>query len=236
MPADTVNIGGPTSQNTWAAIRSPLWKDTGYPNFTDDQYHPFPKNQNWSRHRIPFSSGYPEAIGNENPMQRAFPFQSQTNPYAYYSGSVSMCLGIYTERVLDEYDVPTSIYNYYLTIGTGDLYTGIQSNVWLYNRKQVTIGYPPKGPSPFAYFAHEMGFDYESVKYNFLGATVELEILDITTNTNIPYSIEIDFNMFPENQSLTPGVGTYIATLTQVGTTYPLADATPWRILSITMA
>jgi hypothetical protein len=185
---DEVNIGGPTSQNTWAAVRSPIWKGTGFRNV--DGGNTFPDNENWSRYTKPFSSGYPKAIGNDGMLCRAFPYWKDDVPSAYELGT-SMGLGV--NWSIDYGPGDNQTINYYLAIGTEfaiDAGSGGQI------ADQVMTGYYlPDGSPPSS---QPVGFDMPSARDNFLHATIRVKLKDLNTNLFTDHSIQITTVKLPD--------------------------------------
>ena len=181
---DEVNIGGPTSQNTWAAVRSPIWKGTGFRNV--DGGNTFPNNENWSRYTEHFSSGYPKAIGNDGKLCRAFPYwKTDANvPSSPYKEGTSMGLGVNSTIEYGPGDNQT-VY-YYLAIGTefaADAGGGGQIG------DDVMTGYALPGSSRPP--SQPVGFDMPSVRDNFLHATIKVKLKDYNTNLFTDHSIQI---------------------------------------------
>lgn len=79
MPTN-VNIGG-ASGKTWASVRAPVFKGTGYSG-TSMPY----QNENWKTAR---SAGYPN---NVTDLQRAFPFYKDNNSFPALSASTGIGL------------------------------------------------------------------------------------------------------------------------------------------------
>jgi hypothetical protein len=114
---DTINIGGPSSRATWASLRAPIWKGSGY------RGEVLPKNKNWTKvvtgsninSRI-FNYGYTEAV---SPLLRAFPFSWAADPGVGLSWST--CLGLYNLQIQNpdpEADPPVpAILEFWLCLG-----------------------------------------------------------------------------------------------------------------------
>lgn len=163
MPASVINIGGPTSQNTWAAVRSPMWNGTGYLDET------LPANKNWSRawqfyapSATPFSSGYPEAV---SPMLRAFPFLKYGGTGILWS-STSMNIGC-DYKFIDSN--PTKV-EWFLNVGEGEARTNSESPYQTY--QEVHNGYGIY----MAFTPGKVGYDINSTRATFLGTTVSVTL------------------------------------------------------------
>jgi len=171
MPASVVNIGGPTSKNTWAAVRSPMWKGTGYlGNGVQPGGYGVFKNKNWSRvgryslqSDTPFSSGYPEAV---SPLLRAFPFLKEIYPRVFALSS-SMNLGCDYQL---NYSNPYVEIEFFINVGEGEArpqpYPPYDTYEDVHNGYNVYMGYSPG----------KFGYDINSTRKTFLGATINVTL------------------------------------------------------------
>ena len=155
MPSSVVNIGGPTSQNTWAAVRCPLYKGTGF----RDQV--LPANKNWSRAnqlygaQTPFSSGYPDTV---TPLMRAFPYlKGFSNSYS--GGSTSMGLGVRFFFIDVGTETTPAIVKFFLCVGEGYV-TKYYLDPTKIN-EDVFMGYGDFGPAPASGL---VGYDINSTR------------------------------------------------------------------------
>ena len=229
-----MNIGGPTSGNTWAAVRAPIWKGTGWKEIDGTYVY-----QNWSRYTEDFSSGYPEAEGVGSKLCRAFPFKQATGYGVGYADMTSTPLGVnYTLENLPGPDARRL--NYYLALGSGGYVAG-------FDLEWVTIGYylPNGGGGPSA-SPYPVGYDMPSMRSHLVGTTVNVKLKNPETNTFSNHSVAITLanveDLLPDSQEKTQdnplfsdvNVGIFIASINFTAgfptpPTYPL-----WEVVSIT--
>jgi hypothetical protein len=164
---DEVNIGGPYYANTWAAVRCPLYKGTGYRDKV------LPANKNWSRatqpyaDETPFSSGYPDAV---TPLMRAFPFIKGFST-SYSGSSTSMGLGVRFVYVQVGDETQPTILKFFLCVGEGAVtkYYPEPTKVYEY----VYMGYGDYGPDPDS---GKVGYDINSTRGIMEDATVVVSL------------------------------------------------------------
>jgi hypothetical protein len=223
MPSDSVNIGK-DSEKTWAALRSPLFKGTGY-----REYFPYivPYNSNWSEKGIiptPHNAGYEQAIGNPNPLIRAFPFKVFTG----FGTSATMCLGVhYLDRIVSPPSVPP-VYQVdnFLSIGIG-YFVGTEDGGY---SELVYCGSWDSADQPVQ--PDDQGYDFHATRDTFRGAVVNLTIND-GVNPPLDFNVTIDDSMFPDNQDADALVGIMFYSFQHDGS---WVEPTPyWTINSVTM-
>ena len=233
MPASVVNIGGPTSGNTWAAVRAPIWKGTGWKEIGGTYEY-----QNWSRFTEDFSSGYPDAEGVGSKLCRAFPFKKATGTGVGYADMTSTPIGVnYTIEILPGPDARRI--NYYLALGSGAYYYAGFDVEW------VTIGYNlPNGGDGPASSPYPVGYDMPSMRSHLVGTTVNVKLKNPETNSFFNYSVAITLanveQLLPDNQEKTVdnpyfadvNVGIYIASINFTAG-FPDPDFPLWEVVSI---
>ena len=219
MPASVVNIGGPTSQNTWAAVRSPMWKGTGFRGLV------IPNNKNWSREGVyvpsltRFSSGYPEAVG---PMLRAFPFL-KVGTAGVLAVSTSMSLGC-DFLIIQEDPV---IVRFYLNLGLGEGRPNEKD-------EKVKQGY---GSGFFPFIPGRMGYDINSARATFTGASVSVTLNPGPDMAPVTVSVPINDALFKDNPEFVSGVnGITIGEYTWPEPNSGDWPAPRWTINSVTLA
>jgi hypothetical protein len=167
MPASVVNIGGPTSGNTWAAVRCPLYKGTGFRDET------LPANKNWSRAyqpyatQTPFSSGYPEPV---TPILRAFPFMKGFSN-SFQGRSTSMGLGVRYFYIQIGTETTPYIVEFFLCVGEGFVTKYFPEPTKI--DEGVYMGYGDFGPDPDSGL---VGYDINSTRGIMKDATIAINL------------------------------------------------------------
>lgn len=231
-------IGSSQMYSTWAVLRSPMWKGTGF------RGEVFPKNKNWTKSATPningrrFSYGYPEAL---SPLLRAYPFSWLGD--ASFGFAWSNCLGLYDRQIQNpdpEADPPVpAILEFWLCFGQGQARSPV-----FFPDFSIEEVYPGYG----AYYqpaGEGTGYDTLSAREAMRGAVVNitfqpgpsmpLETVDVTITDDL-FPDDPDWYSFPAGLKPLPGRAIYIGTYT-----WPIGSSSfdwpkpYWTINSLTM-
>lgn len=222
-------IGSSALYSTWAAIRSPMWKGSGY------RYIPEVKNQNKGKiTQIPFSIGfsmvYVEHLGIFS-VASSFRAITVAGTNTYWANS--MCLGVNAVGVQqgnDEEGIP-SIFDFYLTHGQGILSPYNEDSYY----EQVINGYtyPPTVNSGAA------GYDIPRTRDQYRGAVVNVTFTPGPTLPPVTENVTITDELFPDNLNwsvFSPDKGIYLGTyIWPVPAEGLIWDQPYWTINSLTM-
>lgn len=210
-------IGGSDSKSTWAVLRSPMWKGSGYRGMTP----PDNKNESFSH-----NSKYEEDLGR---LTVAFPFIKDDTSIDYWAGS--LCLGlnyVMTQSPDDEADPPVpAILDFYLTLGEGIYYYT--------DLEQVLNGY-----SWLAYLLSSgvVGYDTLKAREQYRDGVVNITFTPGPSMSPVTTDVTITDDLFPDNLSAlssgSPGI--FIGTYTWPAPSGSLTWTQPyWTINSLTM-
>jgi hypothetical protein len=217
-------LGSSMRYSTWAALRSPMWKGSGYRDEAGGA------NKNMGKYNatgtaIGNNMVYAEALG---PLSVAFPFcKNQALPYYYWANS--MCLGltnVVTQWGNDEYDIPF-ILDFYLAHGQGIWHS---SDV----TEQVINGYTYSPDVTTGL----IGYDTLRAREQYRDAVVNVTFTPGPTLDPVTTDVTITDDLFPDDLnwwvSSTQGVyiGTYEWPVPHDGLTW---DQPYWTINSLTM-
>lgn len=209
-------IGGSDQYSTWAVLRSPMWKGSGYRGET------LPNNKNsLSMH----NAVYVENLGR---LSVAFPFTKISIPPSFYSAQ-SMCLGLFQAQVQapdDEADPPVpAIYDFYLSHGEGILEYGNEYVLNGYAYADVTSGLT--------------GYDTIRTRDQYRGAVVNVTFTPGPTMTPVTTNVTVTDDLFPDDLSFSvfeTNYGVYIGRYTWPAPSGDLTwDQPYWTINSLTM-
>jgi len=213
-------IGSSDQYSTWAVVRSPMWKGSGYRGM------PIGVNKNTGKGPYPgktigFNMVYEENLGK---LSVAFPFATYDILGGDYSNS--MCLGVqlYYEQVPNPDEGIPAIISFYLSHGQG-LYFPANT------QEEVLNGYwqPPTVSTG------SVGYDTPRTRDQYRGGIVNLTFTPVPGSAPVTMDVTITDELFPDNLTWTPGsfgilLGTY---------TWPVAPGPwpqpYWTINSLTM-
>lgn len=208
-------IGSSEQYSTWACVRSPMWKGSGYRGQT------LPNNKNKSN---PGNYIYVEDLGR---LAVSFPFTKDNSATEHYANS--MCLGL--NYVIDQYgndeaDIPY-ILSFYLCHGQG-----IKPNSGSF--ESVVNGYA-YGFSPTNGI---VGYDTPRARQQYIGGVVNVTFTPGPDLDEVTEDVTITEDLFPDNLTFSvfaePGV--YIGTYTWPVPSGSLTWTQPyWTINSLTM-
>jgi len=183
----TISTIGDDSGRTWASVRAPIWRNTGFTANPTVPTNP-PSSNNWSPRAVMnfgdpvpvHDAGY---IFNLTDLRKAFPVMTQLNSIESPSGSFSTAIGV--DVVWDGEET----YDYYLTLGTGIAQGDFP--------ELKVLNYYPVYPTPPS--VATTGYDYETTKAHLLGATVHLTYNNLggTFTTTVTITADLfDADMF----------------------------------------
>ena len=231
-------IGSSQRYSTWAILRSPMWKGSGF------RGEVFPKNKNWSKSVTPnvngqlFSYGYPEAL---TPLLRAYPFSWTGDGSIGFSWSTA--LGVYnvqTQNPDPEADPPVpAILEFWLCFGQAQ-----GRSPTYFPDYAIDDVYPGYG----AYYqgaGEGTGYDTLSTREIMRGAVVNITFQPGPDLDPVTVDVTIDDDLFPDEPDWytwptglrpLPGRAIYIGTYTwPVGGSYFDWPQPYWTINSLTM-
>ena len=218
-------IGGSDRYSTWAALRSPMWKGSGYRGM------PVGVNKNTGKGPYPgktvgFNTVYEENLGR---LSVAFPFAAYPPGSDGYTYSNSMCLGVgvYYEQYGNSDEGIPAILSFYLTHGQG-------SHYWTNVFEQVLNGYwKPPLPS-----TGEVGYDTPRTRDQYRGGIVNLTFTPGPGLAPVTMDVTITDDLFPDDLtwtlSITP-IGIFLGTYTWPLYSGPWTPQPYWTINSLTM-
>ena len=212
-------LGTSALNSTWAVVRSPMWKGSGYRGMT------LPANKNqWDF----YNGTYVENLGR---LTIAFPFRKANTGVDYWSSS--MCLGVNLRQIQapnDEADPPVpAIYEFYLSHGEGRWFQFGSSSL-----EQVLNGYLSSSPLSSGI----AGYDTPRTRDQYRGAVVNVTFTPGPTMTPVTTNVTITDDLFPDNLNWNVFgpqgilIGTYTWPVPSGGLTW---DQPYWTINSLTM-
>lgn len=215
-------LGTSDQYSTWAVLRSPMWKGSGYRGM------PVGVNKNTGKGPYPgktvgFNMAYEENLGK---LSVAFPFATYPEVGVRYSNS--MCLGVLFvyEQVPNQEEGIPAIVSYYLAHGQGTYYA---QNVY----EEVLNGYyyPP------ALSSGTVGYDTPRTREQYRGGVVNLTFTPVPGLPAETRNVTITDELFPDSLTWllpTPERGIFLGTYTWP--LYPGPWPQPyWTINSLTM-
>ena len=214
-------IGTSARYSTWAVLRSPMWKGSGF----RDQPSGVNKNTGkapYSGTPVGFNMVYEENLGR---LSIAFPFLGRSILGTNWANS--MCLGlraIGVQAANDEEGIP-AIFDFYLSHGEGILEYGNEYVLNGYNYGVLASGLT--------------GYDTIRTRDQYRGAVVNVTFTPGPTMTPVTTDVTVTDDLFPDDLSWSvfeTNYGVYIGTYTwpvpSGGLTW---DQPYWTINSLTM-